>query len=654
MTSSEVKSSSGNPTYTIPKKMSSETVTRKASFKCSTPNRAASQRISRKVVLPLSTVQALTFKFNELSQMGEGQVKHRLSQTAVKTFLGSGGKSNTIKVVICRKPSTSKHKRTPDDLIVRRKINVRRYQTDNPNGVIKEEENVSPSVHKKITEFEGKEKGETTTLNGNKSRTGKIQVPKFLVDIDLNSENSRDVKTDKNNYIKKENSVSVRTAISMFEQNMKNSATSEKNLTVRGKPSNTSKVVNENGVDKASEFKAKPIAAIKPILKKAAEDKNLRKTKLLPKDSLNRKRYLQMKRELAKTGRSEENSDEESHSGSEKGNRAVSKAESKESNLEDVPDDSKSKGSDNTLRNNSSLHKQIQQFSVIANDIPLNDDKSQGKVEPFNGNQNLKPNTSFLWSKKEDLYGEKKPINRLDLPLPIPPENFIPNVIDKTEDTIYDDVIPTAVESDCEEFEKLEESDCGETYDDVGVYRSNKQKGLSSNNKEEKQFVENKNYLNKMSEALYDNPEKCSPYLYDDGEGEKYQYISERGNVVIPVSKGNDFELYQYIQNNKDESNIYEDIQSIKSHLTTKDSRVKDIYEDVNCTRSSGADYANNCYESVYNGIYSGNNNGPQGYIKSDQSDTSNNSGRSTYEKSNSLYGMSGENAAGNQHLLGE
>lgn len=670
MTSSEVKSSS-NATYAVPKKMGNETVNRKTSFKCASPSKAASQKVSRKVVLPISSVKALTFKFNELSQISDEQ-KHRISQTAVKSILTANGKSSTIKVVICRKPSASKYRRS-DDGLIRKKNNLRRLQTSNPSG-LEESKNSSRNVHKKVSEFEEKEKAEVDTKNGlnlNKARTKKMQVPKVLVDIDLSGENclvshknpQNESESTESKIEREENSLSVKTAINLFEQNSKISTSPDKNLNGREKISTlkrSSDTLNSNNdtnkgekTEIVPEIKTKPIAAIKPILKKT-EDKSTRRTKLLPKDSLNRKKYVLMKRELTKSNEAIDNAEKDSQSNSEKENWDEEKKDVEEDSERFQVSES-AKESEGKLKNESSLHKQLRQssFSVLINEIPLQEEESSIiKVDPVpetpiqNPNTSLKPNTSFLWSKKEELYAEKRAVNRIDLPLPIPPKDYIPNIIDNENETVYDDVLVKSEDSEREEFEKMSDSDAEETYDDVGT----------ENNFFEKE-VREKNLFNKMSgadaEALYDHPENCM-YLYDDGEGEKYQYISEVSESIYEVSKETELEVYQYIQNDDDGANIYEDIQSIKCHLTKCD-RVKDTYEDIACQVDSGADngLVSNCYESVYNGIYSSDN-GTQGYVKSDVSDTSNNSGRSSYEKNNSLYGIPAGNPIGSDHLLSE
>lgn len=656
MTSSEGKTSE-NATQAIPKKMGNETVTLKASFKSPGTTKPSSQRVARKVVLPISTVQALTFKFNELSQLNEGQKP----KTAVKNVIGINRKPSSIKVVICRKPSLSRYKRG-DDVVVRRKVSTRRA---NNVKIIEEKPDAQKSVHAKVSEFEGKELSLKPVLKLDKEKT-KVHVPKILVNIDLESEDSNDNQknggwsternTAEDNVTK--NTFSVKSAITLFEQNLK-SNTLPKNTYTRTKSLDFGKPKEDqdsnNCIDQSirresvPKIKTKPIAAIKPILKKS-EDKSARKIKLSPKDSLNRKKYIGMKREPLKENGCDD-SDEEAVSDSVK--EGVIIVSTNQTNV----------NKDNVAGSNLVERHQKERNDTAVSQRDRNSSMSAGEEESEKlsadaGNQSLKPNTSFLWSKKEEIYGERRPSSRMDIPLPVPPENYIPNVVDNTE-TIYDDVQALCDESDSEEFEKLTESE-EETYDDVGVYWKNKERVSEKNETSNKttfirQEVHEKNLLNKMSglksEGFYDQPEKCL-YSYDDGEGERYQYISDKNEIGNSVSKESEFEIYQYIQNVKDDNNIYEDIQSIKSHLTIKD-RGKDIYEEVNCVVQSVSDNASisNCYESVYNGIYSSNN-GPQGYIKSDESDGSNNSGRSTYEKSNSLYGMSPGNPVGSDHCL--
>ena len=544
----------------------------------------------------------------------------------------------------------------------------------------------------------------------------KMQVPKVLVDIDLDGDNNNCV-VNHNKNIKKsesegiqnaeivknsENSFSVRTAICLFEKNSKNNFYSEKNNVSEKLSRPASKTFaddDDQGKEQVFEIKSKPVAAIKPILKKP-DSKTTRKTKLLPNDSLNRKRYVQMKRESV--GRGEENDlkmDDDDDGGgggdqsnSEKENEGIESVDGGHSindkSVVVVSDEGNKK-----YTNDSSLHKQIRGSNltmVTTSEINLTEDeekqeKNKTKGEDFENvhQQNRIPNPSFLWSKKDgEIYVEKpQMINRLDLPLPVPPENYVPTFFNENEYALYDDVLlpkKTDKGEKKEKFEKINgededennEYENEETYDDVGEpYWTNNNKNKTNNTYGNEKIIQNdvieKNKLNKMS--VYDNNNKKNGmlYLYDDGEGENYQYISDINEII---KNENELELYQYIENNKEDGNIYEDIQSIKSTTTTttttksintKD-KTKDIYEDINncytINTDNNDDFINNCYESVYNGIYStnhnnnndNNNESHEGYIKSDLSDTSNNSGKtgSSYEKSNSLYGMSGGNAA--------
>lgn len=620
MTPSEAKNVNGIPPK-LQKSLAQDGVSRKPSFKCPVPNRGGTQqRITRKVTLPTSTVQALTSKFNELSQKNQ--------TTIVKNIRGN---SKQIKVVICRKPSGLKNKKrvvaTATRLVTEDKgsssfrLNVSQINESQRN------------VLQKITEFEER------TENAMKDMKRKTSVPKVLVDIDLSDDkclkNNEEVpKLDKC----QRNSLSVKTAIDIFEKSV-------------GKPAEKKDAQIEAPVKEI--VKQKPVATIKPILIKLdLEEKPPAKTKLSPRDSLYRKKYLGMKRDHSKSPEQEQPPENKSMEELKNSSALHNRIHPIVKNSEEVQN-KENRPVELPKNNNASIFSQISQSNI--NRMGQKDPKQRqfarllkteaeepAKDEIITNEPARKPNTSFLWSKKEENEAplEKKPsLSRIDMPLPLPPENFVPDLSDTC--LIYDDIRPFNQD---ETFENNSNDSDETVYDDIGSYNQSNEgyEKIYNNNelKDETNYdsindkVQKMNFINEnsngKSDSLYCISDKLA-YNYDDGEGEGYQYIrTDPPKTVQVVTKDFETESYQYVRDNGDENNIYEDIQSVKNRSKGKD---KGIYEEVN------GNNVNNCYESVYNGIYA-NADGSSAYIRSNVSDTSNNSGKSTYEKSNSIYGM--------------
>lgn len=632
MTSSETKPLGVQPPK-IQRGVRIDQVVRKPSFKCPVSNRPApNQRITRKVLLPMSTVQALTCKFNELSQSSQTQIKSGMKgkkgQALVKR--GVNGKSSTITVVICRKPSTLKQRKQEE-----RKPKL-------PEEKILEA-SVTKNVQQRVNEFEGRKnaskQAEKIITKTNIKRTSKIVVPKVIVDIDLSDDkclnNSEVPKSTSETMVT--NGWSVKSAIDRFEKNLGTIKTPLSALNQNNKMKDWRKGEegsvdeNENTQIKNENIavnKLRPIATIKPILKKT-EDKLYPISSLSPKDSLYRKKYLGMKRDQIK--------------GNKENDQDPGKSVDKKANTKEIVEpkgyyQSRQIESLERLKNVSSLFGSISQANASL-EPKESDIKVQLTIEEDTKTVNLKPNTSFLWSRKEEpsieVTGEK--VNRSDMPLPLPPENYIPDISEEKcyPETIYDDVQP----KDPEEFDKASNHSDETVYDDIGVYnkcteRYEKINEDNEGNERTTEEVRKKNFLNSMvngevSDSLYCISENLV-YNYDDGESERYHYIRHRNSEN--GREGSVNEPYQYIQNEDEGNNIYEDIQSVKNRLLTK--------EDVNGDENASVV---DCYESVY--VTYANTEPNRSFIRSSSSDASNNSCRSTYEKSNSLYGLTTGNS---------
>lgn len=652
MTSSESK-----PVGTVPPKKS-ESMTRKQGLKgpkqpTITSTTIATTLRAGKKTTQTSTVQALTSKFNELSEASQTQ-----NRTVQKHKVGKQGAR-----VICRKPSSSKYKRSEFPQ-VRRRTAARKTPSDEescrPSSFrlnVNQINAIQRNVLQKVTVFEEKE-GKTirSIPEVDRKRTTKLVVPKVLVDIDLNDDKCLKNAQVPNSSLKhvenQRNGVSVKTAITLFE---------------KSKDEIKKKYYENNVEPEKKDTKQKPVATIRPILKKP---ETAIKTRLSPRDSLNRKKYMGMKRDQLKLNK-ENNQQVDPVEKKNSDNLKCLVIEGKENEAQKVETNcEKSKNytgvfgqisqSSVTISSQNStkkrefakllkserkeevleekITKEVSQTVKETVDEIISQTADQTINQTVSSGQNRKPNMSFLWSKKEELQEPQQPqsewkSSRMDMPLPLPPENFFPEI----SELVYDDVLPKSCKSNQDDFDRRSAHSDETVYDDIGLYdqtnegyekiyndKTSGKNRYDSINEE----VEKLNHLNKVSngissESLYCISDKLS-YNYDDGEGEGYQYIRKAVKVMC---KDDESESYQYIQ---DDSNIYEDIKSVKNRILKE----KEFYEDVNSMTETAS--ISNCYESVYNGIFTGN----QEYADSNKSDSSNNSSRNTYEKSNSLYGI--------------